>query len=132
MRLSSALFLSLSLSGCAKHTFVLNGGEALPTSEPDLKAWHSAVLWGLIELDVTDVERVCKGKKMQAVADVHNVWNSLVTGITGGIYTASTVKVWCAGGNASISVPQEGVAAVDVGAALLLDAQEQQSAFLAR
>ena len=93
-----------------------------------------AVLWGIIELDTTDAKKACGDKQVVAVADASNVWNTLVTAIAfGGIYKASSIKVWCGGGGAAtIDLPDDAAASTDVAAALVLDQQDQQSAFLSK
>jgi hypothetical protein len=94
------------LVGCAKHTFVLESGGM--SGKPDYQRWHSALLWGMVEIDEVDARSACEGRPVAAVHDRQNVLNALATGLTAGIYQASMVRVWC--GNAS-------------GASLPLDAQ---------
>ena len=72
----------------------------------DYQRWHSALLWGIVELDETDVQHVCGGRPASAIYDHQDVLNWLITGLTGGIYQASTVRVWCAD-QASAALPAQ-------------------------
>ena len=66
--------------------------------------WHHHLIGGLITLsDDLRLEEICP----QGVAVVHNrltFVNWLVSAITAGIYTPSTVRIWCAtrGGQAEM------------------------------
>jgi hypothetical protein len=130
MKKFTSVLAVLALSGCMKNTVTLGGAGVSGT--PDVKLWHSGLLFGLIELDEFDATEECGDKKVTAVRSSINVINSLVSGLTFNIYTASTIKIWCGKSAAEVEVPaRDGAAAVDLGAALLLDAQDRQSAALA-
>jgi hypothetical protein len=132
MRLLTFLLLASSLSGCYKQTFTFDGSNARPSTSADVKKWHSAVLWGLIEIGTVDAKAACGGKQVVAVGGSRNVWQSILTSITYGIYAPVTMKVWCGGGAASFEVPVDGIGSTDAAAAMLLDVQDRQSEFLSR
>lgn len=104
-RLILPFLLATTVTGCYRHTVSVTG--AMPSGAPDVKKWHSGLLWGIVELDEFNAKQLCGDKKVQAVGSTMNVLNAIVTGIAfGGVYTATTVKVWCgADGNASVELP---------------------------
>jgi hypothetical protein len=102
------VWAGLLLAGCYKHTFVM--GPQGMSGPPDYQRWHSGLLWGIVELDETNLRQVCDGRDVSADYDHQDVLNWLVTALTGGIYQASTVRVWCASDASALALPPEGTA----------------------
>ena len=70
------------------------GGPEL-TSEPTHQERVSFFFWGLAGEGNIDVRSVCGGKGAEQMQTQHTFVNRLVGGVTYGIYTPRTAKVWC-------------------------------------
>jgi hypothetical protein len=132
VRLLLPLVLSTYLTGCYTHTVSLGG--AAPSGKADVKKWHSGLLWGIVELDQYNAKQLCGDKKVQAVGSTMNVLNAIVTGLAfGGVYTATTVKVWCGGdGNASLELPLDSDPRVSSEVSLLVTTEDGRTAIATR
>ncbi|MFT6398074.1 MAG: hypothetical protein ACJAYU_002829 [Bradymonadia bacterium] len=88
------LALSALFSGCYRHNIVISD-TAYPEAAVD-DTFHHSLFWGLanIEGDI-DARNVCPN----GVARVHTkiAWyQGIIASLTGGIYTPSQVRVYCA------------------------------------
>lgn len=95
------LTTALGAGGCYRHTYVN------PSATPGMigyASWHHHLIGGLINLSgVVNLQAVCPN----GVAEVHNrmgVLNWLLTLITAGIYSPTTVEVVCNGGGGPVSI----------------------------
>ena len=88
--------LLITLAGCYEHTYT--AGTGAPRGRVVYESWRHHWLGGLISPDQNmAIEDVCRSGN----ATVHEEWtflNGLVTALTGGIYSPTTVKVRCARG----------------------------------
>lgn len=92
----TALF---SLAGCY-HAIIDTGLS--PSSEVIDQPWASGWVYGLVPPKPVETMAKCKSG-VAKVETLHSFLNSLVGGLTFGIYTPMTIKVTCAaGGHASI------------------------------
>lgn len=93
---------TLVVSGCYSHTY--RTGQRPARAEADHYAWQHHVIYGLITLSPDiQLDNICPN----GAAVIHNrmtVLNSLVSGLTWGIYTPTMVRIWCASGDAQASV----------------------------
>jgi hypothetical protein len=103
--LVATLLASFTFTGCMTHTY--RTGLRPAQAEADYDSWHHHILWGLVTLsDEIDLREICP----DGAAVMHNkqtFLNGFVGYLTIGIYSPSTVKVWCAaptGGSAEIEV----------------------------
>ena len=98
VKLAAATAL-LSIAGC--YHAIINTGLS-PSSEVIDQTWASGWVYGLVPPKPVDTMAKCKSG-VAKVETLHSFLNSLVGGLTFGIYTPMTIKVTCAtGGHASI------------------------------
>jgi hypothetical protein len=106
-RLVAALFVLLlvgQFAGCYKHVYV-SGDPAM--SSPNYERWHHHLIAGLINLsDETYLSQICPSG-VARIEDKHTFLNMLVAGLTMSIYSPTTVKIWCKGASAAVTVPVE-------------------------
>ncbi|MFW5925071.1 MAG: Bor/Iss family lipoprotein [Myxococcota bacterium] len=96
-----AALLALS-SGCFRHEYVDVGTRSEPHAQ--VHQWHHHLLWGLVNVAPrVALDRICPG----GVARITN-WmgplQALISYVTAGIYTPTTVRVYCAAGGRSAKV----------------------------
>lgn len=91
--------LTATTSGCYRTTARRSSTPAQYPAQyqADYDSWHHHLLLGLIRVSPDiDLDEICGNR---AIAQVHtkmNGWNWLLSVITGGIYTPTKLKVWCA------------------------------------
>lgn len=96
-----AALLVLS-TGCFRHEYVDVGVQPQPHAQ--VYQWHHHLLWGLVNVaPEVALDRICPG----GVARITN-WmgplQALISYVTVGIYTPTTVRVFCAAGGAGASI----------------------------
>ena len=80
-------------AGCYKTNLKNFAAEGGPGRE--VRVWSHSVIAGLIPLSEVDVRSACGEKGAWSVSTRQNVWNLLLTGITGAIYTPTTALITC-------------------------------------
>lgn len=90
--------LALGLAGCYEHTVTVGAGA--PAGPVVYDHWQNFWLGGLIGHVRVDVERLCPSGDATIYAR-QTFLNGLVSGLTSGIFTPTTVTVRCAGGRSS-------------------------------
>jgi hypothetical protein len=114
-RLTPVLLLLLAVlagSGCYRTTVARS---TVPVRRgPDYDRWHHHLLLGLIRVSPDiDIDKVCgPGGRAAQVHTKTNFWNGLVAVISGGIYTPTKLKIWCADDRAEPGAPPPRPAAV--------------------
>ncbi len=83
-----------SLAGCATQTYqIQSGGPSLPTREVS----QSFFLSGIGQTQEIDAAEVCGGaKKIAKVETLISPVDGILGGVTLGIYTPKTARVYCA------------------------------------
>ncbi len=95
----TAVTALLSLAGCY-HAIIDTGLS--PSTQVIDQPWASGWVYGLVAPKPVETMAKCKSG-VSKVETLHSFLNSLVGGLTFGIYTPMTIKVTCAtGGRASI------------------------------
>ena len=89
------LVLLLPLAACYEHTISVGGGA--PQAPLVYDHWQNFWLGGLIGHTKVDMEQVCPSGRATIEAR-QTFLNGLVTALTSGIYSPTTVKVRCQGG----------------------------------
>jgi hypothetical protein len=91
---SVALFAAFLLAGCASVTVRPNGG-AKTSAKPDYQQSKNYFFWGLAGEHTIDVTTICEGKTVEQIQSQYTFVNGLLGGITLGIYSPKSAKVWC-------------------------------------
>lgn len=82
------------LSGCWRHNYV--NTQAVAEVEPAYWSWNHHLLWGIIKLsDDVYIDQVCPAGVARIESWVGPL-QVLFYALTGGIYSPTTVRVWCA------------------------------------
>lgn len=125
-----AAALSSSLTGCYRHYFV--NGSVTQASVPAYKEWHHHLFWGLANLSgEVDLTTVCPG----AIARIQNkisIVDGILSSLTGGIYTPTEVRIYCA--VAGAEAPQPVDVSLEITPALaqeLVNSDPEVAAFVA-
>lgn len=96
-RMAAALTLIIVTTGCFEHTYTMgNGAVAAPVVYDE---WQSQWLGGLIGERNLDIDVLCPSGNA-TIHDEQSFLNGLVTVLTTGIYSPTTVTVRCEGGRA--------------------------------
>jgi hypothetical protein len=90
----AAVTTLLSLAGC--YHAIIDTGLA-PSTEVIDQPWASGFVYGLVPPNPVETMAKCKNG-VSKVETLHSFLNSLVGGLTFGIYTPMTIKVTCAAG----------------------------------
>ena len=94
--------LALSLAGCYQHTITVGAGA--PHAPVVLDQWEHFWIAGLVGHVDVDVERLCPTGNATVVAK-QTFLNGLVSALTSGIYTPTTLRVRCDNGrNADVEL----------------------------
>ena len=102
--------LALSLVGCYQHTITVGAGA--PHAPVVLDQWEHFWIAGLVGHVDVDVERLCPTGNATVVAK-QTFLNGLVSALTSGIYTPTTLRVRCDNGrNADVELNAAQVAAL--------------------
>ena len=116
-RVAVALGLVIVTTGCYEHTYTV--GQGAPAGPVVYQEWHNHWLGGLIGEKNLDMEVLCPSGN----ATIHNeqsFLNGLVSALTGGIYTPTTVRIRCdSGRSADIDLSEEQVLAIVTSSAFL-------------
>ena len=87
------LVVTILISGCATQTFTLNGGSAV---EPDVEKMQAFFIDGLGQQKEINAVAVCGGAdKVAKVESKLKFIDGFLGGISFGIYTPRTAKVYC-------------------------------------
>jgi hypothetical protein len=89
-----SLLLGAFLIGCSKVTIRPDGKPATSRSA-DYQASEHYFLFTIIGENTVNVTDVCGDKKVEQMQSRFTFVNQLLGGITFGIYTPKTAKVWC-------------------------------------
>jgi len=107
---AAVLLLAVMTSGCYEHTITVGAGA--PRGPVIYDHWENFWLGGLIGHTQVDVEQVCPSGDATIVAK-QTFLNGLVAGLTGGIYTPTTLEIRCRDGRrASIELSGDDVAMI--------------------
>lgn len=90
-----ALMLSLGIlgGGCYRHTYFVAG--TTPEAAPREWTWHHHLLWGLVNLNApVPVNAICP-QGVSRVDDWIGPGQAIISWLTAGIYTPTTVRVYC-------------------------------------
>jgi len=90
--------LLVVLTGCYEHTFTAGAGA--PRGPVVYDHWENFWLGGLIGHQRYDIDEICPSGNA-TVEGYQSFLNGLVTGLTAGIYTPTTVKIRCQTGRRS-------------------------------
>lgn len=90
-----SIALMLAMGGCYEHTFTVGGGA--PHGPVVYDHWQNYWLGGLIGHTRMDIEDLCPSGRATIEAE-QTFLNGLVSALTSGIYTPTTLKVRCAEG----------------------------------
>lgn len=89
------LFIIATLSGCATQSFDVNPPVG-PMSEPELEESQSFFVYGIAQGEVVDAAEVCGSvQNIARVETEQNALDSVLSFLTGGIYTPRTARVYC-------------------------------------
>jgi hypothetical protein len=102
--------LLLTGVGCYKHTYIVGAGA--PDAALAHDEWRHHWLWGLINPDKElALAKVCTSG--DATIDTEMTFlNGLVSALTSGIYSPTTVRVRCAAGSVHLELQPEDVARI--------------------
>jgi hypothetical protein len=89
--------LMLALSACSTVT-VNPDGRAKVVGEPTYQDSKAFYFWGLVGEHHVDVLRICGGKEPVQMQSQQTLLDGFLGGITLGIYSPHTTKVWCSRG----------------------------------
>ena len=90
-----SIALLLAVGGCYEHTFTVGGGA--PRGPLVYDHWQNYWLDGLIGHTKVDLDEICPSGRATIVAK-QTFLNGLVAGLTGGIYTPTTLQIRCPDG----------------------------------
>ncbi len=113
LRVVGALLLGglmLSTGACYQYQFTI--GEGAPTAPVEEEEWRSHWLWGLISPDNNlELRDECSSENATIEAE-QTFLNGLVSVLTGGIYSPTTVRVRCGDGTAWLDLDEADVARI--------------------
>ena len=89
----------LFLNGCAAVTITPKGQERLETP-PTYAERQSLYLFGIVGEPHIDVKAICGDKEVRQLQTIDQFTDRLLGGVTLGIYSPRTAKVWCEEGEA--------------------------------
>jgi hypothetical protein len=90
----AALLAAMLLAGCASVTVRPEGGDKL-AGKPDYQKSKNYFFWGLGGEHTIDVQEICEEKGVEQIQSQYTFVNGLLGGLTLGIYSPKTAKVWC-------------------------------------
>lgn len=92
--LSVLILSAVLLSGCWRHRYI--NSQAVQEVQPAVWEWNHHLLWGLIKLsDDVMIDQVCPAGVARIESWVGPL-QVLLYAVTGGIYSPTTIRVWCA------------------------------------
>ena len=94
-RMAAAAGLVMVTAGCYEHTYTV--GRGAPAGPIVYEEWQNHWLGGLIGHDTHELETVCPSGNA-TIHDEQSFLNGLVSALTGGIYSPTTVRIRCATG----------------------------------
>lgn len=105
----SALLLGVSLLavGCSTVTIRDQGNQKL-VAEPSYESSKPFFLGGLVGEAHVDVDQICGSNVPKQLQAQHTFVDSLLTGLTLGIYAPRTVKVWCGPAQKAPAIQKKG------------------------
>jgi hypothetical protein len=105
----SALLLGMSLLavGCSTVTIRDQGTQKL-VAEPSYESSKAFFLGGLVGEAHVDVDQICGSNVPKQLQAQHTFVDSLLTGLTLGIYAPRTVKVWCGPAQKAPAIQKKG------------------------
>jgi len=108
--ISIVIGLLLTTSACYEHTFTVGGGA--PHGPVVYDHWQNYWLAGLVGHTKIDLEEMCPSGRATVEAR-QTFLNGLVSALTSGIYTPTTLKIRCADGRrAAVELTEEDVARI--------------------
>jgi hypothetical protein len=97
-RVVLAMGLVIVMTGCFEHTYTV--GQGAPAGPVVYEEWSNSWLGGLIGEKNLDVSQLCPSGNA-TIHDEQSLLNGLVSFLTGGIYTPTTVEVRCDSGRSA-------------------------------
>jgi len=96
MKLKNTLILLsiLTLISCSKIT-IQPEQTFKATSSPNYERSMPFFLWGLVGEERIDVNKICRNKDILQMQTKQTFVDGLIGGITFGIYSPHSVKIWC-------------------------------------
>jgi hypothetical protein len=115
-KLALTVVTFVALAGCFMNRYAVGTGADI-NREPDYKQWTGHFIAGLVGgSDQLSINNICPSGNA-VIEDVRSFVNMLIGGLTGNIYTPSTISVWCGDGSkAEVTVQPE-----DLRAAVLMN-----------
>ncbi len=96
-KVGTILVLATMAAGCYEHTYSVGTG-ASAVAPVVYEEWQSHWLGGLIGERTLNINEYCPSGNA-TIHDEQSFLNGLVTGLTGGIYAPTMVKIQCDDGN---------------------------------
>ncbi len=94
-RLISTFFVLTLLAGCATQSFDINPAVG-PLGAPDLEESQPFFVYGVGQSTITDAAEVCGGaQNISRIETEQNALDSVLSFLTGSLYTPRTAKVYC-------------------------------------
>ena len=115
--------LLVSIAGCFEHTYTM--GTGAPAGPVVYDEWQNQWLAGLIGDRNLEVQQVCVSGNA-TVRDEQSFLNGLVSVLTGGIYTPTTVTIRCDSGRSVDLELDEGELMTILESPILMDVIEEQ------
>lgn len=88
------LVFALFASGCMSTKIVLSD-KWNPASKPSYVDYFDSYWWGFSGDPQVSIQQVCMDQKPMAVKRVKTAEDIVITFATLGIYTPTTIKIWC-------------------------------------
>ena len=87
--------LFILFTSCQTVTISPEGKKNIVSSNPTYERSQNFFLFGLIGENVINIEEICRERSVRQMQTQQTFVNGLVSGVTLGIYTPRTAKVWC-------------------------------------
>ena len=102
--------LLLAGAGCYRHTYTVGAGA--PAGPLVYDHWHHHWLWGIINPDRQVALKAVCASGDATIDNEMSFLNGLVSALTWGIYSPTTVKIRCAGSSANLELDAEDIAQI--------------------
>lgn len=110
--LGAICIAALASTACHKHSYDVGSGGNVD-AEPAKDMWASHWFFGTIGETHIDVKEVCPSGNA-TIKDKRSFLNGLVAGVTGIVWSPSTVTIWCGGGGESADAEESQGQAVSI------------------
>jgi len=85
----------VGITSCSTVTIRPDGKNQVLSNNPNYEESQSYFLWGLAGENFVDVVEICEGKEVIQMQSQFTFVDQLLGGITLGLYSPKTAKVWC-------------------------------------